>query len=261
MNLFSKKLLVVLIAGAAAQVALAAGPVATVNGTAIPQGHADALITEQTAKGTPDNDQLRGAVREELVRREILFQAAQKEGLDKTPDVATQIELARKAVVIRAYLQNFVAKNPVTDADVRKAYDEIKGRLGDTEYHARHILVDDEAEALAIVAKLNKGEKFDDLAKAHSKDPGSKDKGGDLGWNAPSTFVQPFSDAMVKLEKGKMTPAPIKTQFGYHIIKLDDTRKMAAPDFDQVSPQLKQRLQAQSLEQHILQLRTAADVK
>ncbi|MBT0960721.1 peptidylprolyl isomerase [Denitromonas iodatirespirans] len=260
MNLFSKKLLVVLIAGAS-QLAFAAGPVATVNGTAIPQDHADALISEQTAKGTPDNEQLRGAVREELVRREILYQTAQKEGLDKTPEVATQIELARKAVVIRAYLQGFVAKHPVTDADVRKAYDEIKGRLGDTEYHVRHILVEDEAEARALIAKINKGEKFDALAKAHSKDPGSKDKGGDLGWNNPGTFVQPFSDAMVKLEKGKMTPAPVKTNFGYHIIKLDDTRKMSAPEFDQVAPQLKQRLQAQSLEQHILQLRTAADVK
>lgn len=261
MNLFSKKLLVALIAGVATQLAVAANPVATVDGEAIPQAYADALLTEQKAKGTDDSEQLRGAVREELVRREILRQAAVKKGLDKKPEVETQMELAKQAVIIRAYLQDFVATNTVTDADVRKTYDEMKTRLGNTEYKVRHILVEDEANARALIAKLDKGEKFEDLAKANSKDPGSKDKGGELGWSNPGMYVPAFSEAMVKLKKGETTKEPVKSNFGYHIIQLEDTRQLEAPDFEKLAPQLKQRIQAQRLEQHIMQLRTSAKVE
>ncbi|MCB1938000.1 MAG: peptidylprolyl isomerase [Rhodocyclaceae bacterium] len=261
MNRFSKKLMITLIAGLSTQIAVAAANVATVNGKAIPQSYADALMVEQKAKGTPDSDQLRGAVREELVRREILLQAASKSGINKKPEVATQMELAKQAVVIRAYLQDFVANNEVTDADVRSAYDELKGRIGSTEYKVNHILVEDETEARALIAKLQAGEKFDELAKAHSKDPGSKDKGGELGWSNPGMYVPAFSEAMVKLGKGQMTTEPVKSNFGYHIIKVEDTRTLAAPEFDKLAPQLKQRLQAQRLEQHILELRTAAKVE
>ena len=248
MNLFSKKMIVALIAGVSTQIAIAANPVATVDGETIPQEYADALLTEQKAKGADDSDQLRGAVREELVRREILRQAAVKKGLDKKPEVKTQIELAGQAVIIRAYLQDFVANNAVTDAEVRKTYDEMKSRLGNTEYNVRHILVEDEANARALIAKLDKGEKFEDLAKANSKDPGSKDKGGELGWSNPGMYVPAFSEAMVKLKKGETTSEPVKSNFGYHIIRLDDTRQLEAPDFEKLAPQLKQRLQAQRLE-------------
>lgn len=261
MNLFSKKLLVALIAGVTTQLAVAASPVATVDGEAIPQAYADALLTEQEAKGTDDSEQLRGAVREELVRREILRQAAVKKGLDKKPEVETQMELAKQAVIIRAYLQDFVANNTVTDADVRKTYDEMKTRLGNTEYKVRHILVEDEANARALIAKLNKGEKFEDLAKANSMDPGSKDKGGELGWSNPGMYVPTFSEAMTKLKKGETTKEPVKSNFGYHIIQLEDTRQLEAPDFEKLAPQLKQRIQAQRLEQHIMELRTSAKVE
>lgn len=261
MNLFSKKLIVALIVGVSTQIAVAANPVATVDGTGIPQAYADALLTEQKAKGADDSEQLRGAVREELVRREILRQAAVKKGLDKKPEVKTQIELAGQAVIIRAYLQDFVANNPVTDAEVRKTYDEMKSRLGNTEYKVRHILVEDEANARALIAKLDKGEKFEDVAKANSIDPGSKEKGGELGWSNPGMYVPAFSEAMVKLKKGETTKEPVKSNFGYHIIQLEDTRELEAPDFEKLAPQLKQRLQAQRLEQHIMQMRTAAKVE
>ena len=161
----------------------------------------------------------------------------------------------------RIRVQDFVANNEVTDADVRSAYDELKGRIGSTEYKVNHILVEDETEARALIAKLQAGEKFDELAKAHSKDPGSKDKGGELGWSNPGMYVPAFSEAMVKLGKGQMTTEPVKSNFGYHIIKVEDTRTLAAPEFDKLAPQLKQRLQAQRLEQHILELRTAAKVE
>jgi peptidyl-prolyl cis-trans isomerase C len=220
--------------------------VATVNGTAIPQARADVLIAEQKAQGAPDSDQLRNAVKEELIRREVLAQEARKKG-SKSRRVQAQIELARQAVLIRAYLQDFVKAHPVSDADVKAEYDKIKSQLGDKEYKARHILVEKEEDAKAIIAKLDKGEKFEELAK-QSKDPGSKDKGGDLGWANPAGFVKPFAEALTKLEKGKYTTTPVKTDFGYHVIKLEDSRALKAPAFDEVKGQLKQRLEQQRVE-------------
>ncbi len=261
MKLFSKNLIAALIAGLAVHGAIAADAVATVNGKAIPQAYADALMAEQTAKGAPDSKELRDAVREELVRREILFQAAKKAGIDKKAEVKTQIELARQAVVLRAYLQDFVSTNPVTDADVRKAYDDMKNRLGDTEYDVSHILVKDEAKARALIAKIKGGAKFEDVAKAESDDPGSKEKGGELGWSSPGMYVPAFSDAMSKLKKGEMSEEPVKSNFGYHIIRINDMRKLDAPEFEKIAPQIKQRLQSQRLEKHIEEQRTAAKVQ
>jgi peptidyl-prolyl cis-trans isomerase C len=265
MKVIPNRLAMALIASLMTHAALAAGPapggpVATVNGTPIPASWADALITEQKAQGTPDSEQLRKAVTEELVRREVLAQEARKQGLDKQPTVAAQMDLARQAVLIRADLQAYVKANPVSDAEVKAEYDKIKANLGDKEYKPRHILVDKEEDAKAIISKLQSGQKFEELAK-DSKDPGSKDKGGELGWSNPGMFVKPFSDAMVKLEKGKFTPQPVKTDFGYHVIMLDDTRAMKAPSFDEVKPQLTQRLQQQKVEQHIIDLRSKATIK
>ncbi|MCB1961380.1 MAG: peptidylprolyl isomerase [Rhodocyclaceae bacterium] len=262
MNRLTKNLMLALIAGLTTQLAVAAANVATVNGKAIPQAYADALLALQKAKGAPDSNQLRGEVREALVKREILLQAAAKSGIDKKAEVATQMEMAQQSVLINAYLQSFVASNEVTDAQVRATYDEIKSRTGDTEYKVSHILVEDEAGARALIAKLKAGEKFDELAKAHSKDPGSKDKGGELGWSNPGMYVPTFSEAMVKLAKGQMTTEPVKSNFGFHIIKVDDTRTAdLLKPFEELAPQLKQRLQAQRVEQHILELRTAAKVE
>ena len=234
--------------------------VATVNGTAIPQARADVMISEQKSQGAPESEQLRNAVKEELVRREILSQEARKKGFEKNGSVQAQMELARQAVLIRAYLQDFVKAHPVSDAEVKSEYDKIKAQLGDKEYKARHILVEKEEDAKAIIAKLDKGEKIEDLAK-QSKDPGSKDKGGDLGWANPAGFVKPFAEALSKLEKGKYTATPVKTDFGYHVIKLEDSRPLKAPAFDEVKGQLKQRLEQQRVEKHMSELRSKATVK
>lgn len=259
MKIVPTRLAVSLIAAAIALPAFAQN-VATVNGTAIPQSRADLLVTEQKSQGAPDSEQLRAAVKEELIRREVLSQEARKKSLDKSAAVQAQMDMARQAVLIRAYLQDFVKAHPVSDADVKAEYDKIKSQLGDKEYKARHILVEKEEDAKAIIAKLDKGEKFDDLAK-QSKDPGSKDKGGDLGWANPASFVKPFADALSKLEKGKYTTTPVKTDFGYHVIKLEDTRPLKAPAFDEVKGQLKQRLEQQRVEKHIAELRSKAAVK
>jgi peptidyl-prolyl cis-trans isomerase C len=233
--------------------------VAVVNGKAVPAMRANAILAAQIAQGQPDSPQLRNAVREELVRREVLAQEAQKKGFDKKSEVQAQIELARQGVLIGAYLNDYVGKHPVSDEAVKKEYDSIRATLGDKEYKARHILVENDDEAKAVIEKLKKGEKFEDLAK-QSKDPGSKDRGGDLGWATPSSYVKPFSDALVKLEKGKFTETPVKSDFGYHVIMLDDTRELKAPAFEEVKGQIAQRLQQKVVEQHIAELRSKAKV-
>jgi len=259
----ASKLVAALICGAlfaGSAMAQKASPFVVVNGTSIPQSHAEAFIAEQKAQGAPEGPELRAAVREELIRREILSQEAKKKGLDKKSDVATQITLAGQAVLIRAYIQDYLKTHPVTDAQLKKDYEDIKSKLGGKEYKARHILVETEAEAKSLLDRLKKGEKFEELAK-QSKDPGSKDNGGDLGWSNPSNYVKPFADALVKLEKGKMTDAPVKSDFGWHIIQLDDVRPLTPPPYDQVKPQLQQRAQQQLVENMVKDLRAKAKVE
>ena len=167
----------------------------------------------------------------------------------------TQMDLASQTVLVRAYVADWVQKNPVPESELKSKYEKIKTQIGDKEYHVRHILVEKEDEAKEVIAELQKGAKFDDLAKARSKDPGSKDKGGDLDWNAPASFVKPFGDAMMKTSKGKFTPQPVQTQFGWHVILVEDERPAKVPSFDEVKPQLQQRLQAQWLDKYFKDLR------
>ncbi len=233
--------------------------VATVNGKAIPKSRVDAIVAAQVAQGRPDTPELRNQIREGLIQNEILLQEALKKGFDKRPEVRTQMELASQNVLVNAYMGDYVRNHPIGDDVLKKEYEDIKAKLGDKEYKARHILVDKEEDAKAIIEKLKKGEKFEDLAK-QSKDPGSKDRGGDLNWASPSSYVKPFADALVKLEKGKYTETPVKTDFGYHVIQLEDTRDLKLPSFDEVKPQLVQRKQQQMVEQYLEDLRKTAKV-
>jgi peptidyl-prolyl cis-trans isomerase C len=260
MKRFPSRLAIAMLAGFLALPAAAAESLAKVNGVAIPAERAEAMLAEQRAQGAPDSEQLKDAVREELIRREILSQQAASKGLAKKADVQAQMEMAKQAILIRAYLQDFVKNNPVSDADVQKEYDSIKSRMGDKEYKPRHVLVETEDQAKAIIAKLQSGTAFEEVAK-ESRDPGSKERGGELGWSNPGMFVQPFSEAMVKLEKGKYTTTPVKSDFGYHVIQLDDVRTTQAPPLDEVKPQLQQRLQQQKVEKHVLDLRAKAKVE
>ena len=231
-----------------------------VNGKTIPKSRIETMVAGQMAQGQPDTPELRNAVREELARREILVQAAQAKGIDKKADVQTQVEMARQQVVIGAYLQDFVKNNPPSEQQIRQEYDAIKARVGDKEYKARHILVQKEEEAKAIIAKLNKGEKFDDLAK-QSLDPGSKERGGDLGWSTPAAYVKPFADALVALQRGSYTKEPVKSDFGFHVILLEDSRELKLPTLDEAKPQISQRLAQQIVEKHVNDLRAKAKVQ
>ena len=232
---------------------------ATVNGQPISQSVYSAFLAEQMAQGAPDSPELQAAVKEELVRREILAQEARKKGLDKNINIQGQVELAKQAVLIRAFLSDYVKSNPISEAQLKAEYEVIKNNLGSTEYKARHVLVEKEDEAKAIIARLDKGEKFADLAK-QSKDPGSKDKGGELGWSSPNSYVKPFGEALGKLKKGEYTKTPVHSDFGYHVIQLDDSRPASPPPFEQVKPQLQQRANQQLVEKLVKELRDKAKV-
>ncbi len=213
------------------------------------------MVKERVQQGQQDSPELRNAVREELNTRELLAREARKQNLDKTADMKAQMDLAAQTVLVRAYVADWISKNPIPEADLRKEYDAIKGQIGDKEYKVRHVLVEKEDEAKEIVAELQKGAKFDEIAKARSKDPGSKDRGGDLDWNAPTNFVKPFGDAMKATPKGKFTAQPVQTQFGWHVIMVDDVRDAKVPTYEEVKPQLQQRMQAQWLDKYFKDLR------
>ena len=220
-----------------------------------PKAYFDLMVKERAAQGQPDSPELRASLREELNTRELIVREAKKKGLDKNPDIKTQMDLTSQTVLVRAYVADWVKANPVSDAALHKEYDAIKSQMGDKEYKVRHILVEKEDEAKEIIVLLQKGDKFEKLAE-RSKDPGSKANGGDLDWNAPANFVKPFSDAMVKLPKGKFTTVPVQTQFGWHVIEVDDIREAKVPPFDEVKPQLAQRMQGQQLDVYFKELRT-----
>ena len=245
----------------AAPAAPATGPVATVNGVAIPRQRADFVIRQQTARGAQDSDALRARVREVLINNEVIAQEANKAGTAKKAEVQMQLEMARQEIVVNSYVNDWILKHPPSDAEIQTEYDRAKASTGTTEYKARHILVESEDEAKKLIADLKKGGKFDELAKTSSKDPGSKDRGGDLDWQIPGVFEKTFADAMVGLQKGKMTEAPVRTRFGFHIIQLDDTRPVKIPPLAEVKPQIQQRLMQIKVDQMVSELRKKAKVE
>ncbi|ATG19854.1 peptidylprolyl isomerase [Ralstonia mannitolilytica] len=209
---------------------------AVVNGKAIPSAKVDALIKKS---GQPESPELRNRAREMLIDRELLEQDALKRGLLEREDVQEQLTQARLNVLVAAEFEDYVKNSPATEEELRKQYDKIKTQFGNgKEYHAHHILVEKEADAKAIIAKLKAGAKFEDIAKAQSKDKGSGANGGDLDWANPGTYVPEFSAALTALKKGEITQTPVKTQFGWHVIRLDDTRDAKIPSFEEVKPQL-----------------------
>ncbi len=233
----------------------------SVNGVLIPAARFEFLENMAKQQGQPDSPELHGMVKENLVNQEILVQEAMKKGLDKTPEVAMQLEMMRQQILGRAAIGEYVKNNPVKDELLKAEYEKMTALMGDKEYHAKHILVEKEDEAKAIIAELNKKGDFAKIAKAKSKDAGSAKNGGDLEWQAPNRFVKPFSDAMVALEKGKFSQTPVKSDFGYHIIKLEDSRESKKPEFAQVKEQLKPRLQQQQIETMITEMRAKAKIE
>ncbi len=215
---------------------------AVVNGKAIPTSRMEPFLQQAAGSGKPVTDDVKAQIKDEIITREVFAQEAQKHGMDATENFKTQMELARQSILIRELLTEYQKTNPVTDAEIKAEYDMFVANNGGKEYHARHILVATEAEAKAIIAQLKKGGKFDVIAKKSSKDPGSGANGGDLDWANPKSYVKEFSEALVALKKGQTTEAAVKTQFGFHIIRLEDVRDAKLPAFDEIKPQIAQKL-------------------
>ncbi len=234
---------------------------AIVNGKAVPKERAEALKQQVERSGRPVTPDLDAQIKEEVIAREIFMQEAQKRGLEASPDYKAQMELARQTILIRELFLDQQKKDPVTDAEIKAEYDKFVAANSGKEFKASHILVEKEEEAKAILASLKKGGKFEEIAKKQSKDPGSGAKGGDLDWATPSSYVSEFTEAMIKLEKGQTTQAPVKSQFGWHIIRLDDVREAQLPKLDEVKPQISQQLQQMKVTKFQDDLRTKAKVE
>ena len=239
----------------------ATGPVATVNGVQIPRSRLDIVLRQQTARGAQDNEQLRTQLREALINNELLIQEANRSGVAKKAEVAQQIDLVRQEVIANAVVADYIRVHPISDADVQKEYERAKSQTGDREYKARHVLVATEDDAKSVLAEIRKGGKFDDVAQKRSLDEGTRPKGGDLDWNVPTNFDKAFADALVKLEKGKMTDAPVRSRFGFHVIMLDDVRPVNFPPLSQVNQQIQQRLVSQKVDGLLRDLRAKAKIE
>jgi peptidyl-prolyl cis-trans isomerase C len=235
--------------------------VAIVNGKAVPKTRLDALTQQIERSGRPVTPDMQAQLREEVIAREIFMQEADKLGLAATDSFKAQMELARQTLLIRELFADYEKKNPVTDAMLKAEYDKFAAANGGKEYKARHILVEKEADAKNIIASLKKGGKFEDIAKKQSKDTGSGANGGDLDWANPTSYVPEFSEAMLKLNKGQLTDAPVKTQFGFHVIRVDDIRDVKLPAFEEVKPQIAQQMQQERLGAFQQNLRSKAKVE
>lgn len=234
--------------------------IAVVNGRPIPKERADLFIKELERQGQQSSPELASLVRQELVDREVLLQEAERRGLPAKAETRFQIETARTQILIQSLVQDELSRNPVTDDEISQEYKRMTAGQS-TEYRARHILVESRDQARAVIGRLKKGEAFEQLAKQLSKDPGSAGNGGDLDWASADTFVEPFSKAMASLKKGSLTTEPVQTQFGWHVIRLDDVRETAPPPLAEVRTQIVEGLQRQKLSNFQQSLRGKAEIK
>ncbi len=246
---------------APAAAAQSTGLAVKVNGVSIPQHRIEAAIKSRIAQGQPDSPEMRKGIRDALINQEVIAQEAVKNGLHKQQSVATKIELDRQSVLVNAYFEDYFKRNALTDEVLRKEYEQLKPQIPAKEYKVRHILVGKEDEARGIIAQIRKGVSFEKLAAEHSKDPGSKGRGGDLDWAPAERYVKPFGEALTRLKKGQMTDAPVQTDFGFHVIRLDDERASKVPSFEDAKGQLQQMMQNQMVQKLIADLRAKAKVE
>ncbi len=236
-------------------------PKITVNGKEIPAHRYEWMMRRALSQGQQDSPELQKNIKESLIRSEIVSQEAAKLGLEKHPEVAIQLDMARQQLLGAVYVQDYLKKNPITDEKLKSEYNVKVKDVGDKEYKAQHILVQKEEDAKEVIAQLKKGGDFAKLAKDKSIDTGSKESGGSLDWSTPGSFVKEFSEAMAKLKKGEYTQAPVKTQFGYHVIKLEDTRPLKPPPFDEIKERIRQEQSQATVKKMIDDLRGKAKVE
>jgi peptidyl-prolyl cis-trans isomerase C len=236
--------------------------VATVNGKPITKKSVEQFVNLLVTRGATKSAQLEDQVKKEMINRLILIQAAEKAGISTQPDIQTEIELARQSILVRALMSNYLQKNPITEAQIQDEYNRLKQQqAGKLEYHVQHILVPDEKKAKDILKDIQNGKKFADAAKEESQDPGSAEKGGDLGWAPATNYVEPFQQAIMALKKGQLIDAPVRTQYGWHIIKVLDTRPIELPTLDKLRPQVEEILRQKLLANYQKQLRDKAKIQ
>lgn len=232
--------------------------VAKVNGVTIPQSRADILLREVQAQGRQDSPELRDMVKQELISREVMAQEAVRIGLNKNPEVSAQVDLARQNVLVGAYLNEMARRNPVSEDALKKAHERFKDSPAANEYRARHILVASEAEAKEIITQIKGGADFAKIAAEKSRDEGTKAQGGELQWAVPTSYVRPFAEALAKLKKGQMTEMPVQSNFGWHVIRLEDQRPL---NYEAIKPQLQQVVQRENVQKAVADLRAKAKVE
>lgn len=239
--------------------AWAADP-ATVNGKPVKQSIVEYIIRDAAAQGKQVDDNVRANIIEKLITSELIDQEAQKSGIDKQPDFLAKEELTRRELRINAYIEDYIRKNPIDDQAVKSEYDKFKAQLSDKEYKAVHILVKTEDDAKDVISQLAKGADFAQLAREKSLDRGSRENGGDLGWFQPESMVKPFSDAAMKLQKGLYTTVPVQTEYGWHVIRLEDVRDTTPPAFEAVKNEILTNLRRQQLDKLVGGLRDKAKI-
>ncbi len=245
-----------------AAVAEAPKPLAVVNGVALPQIYGNFVRQSRLNRGGAPDTLSEDSIREAVVTAELMSQEALRKGLDKGPTLLAAMEFQKKEMLSQALIEDFVRNHPIDDDAVKAEYDKAKAKAGDSEYRARHILVNSEKEAKDLIAKLTAGKKakFEDLAKKASKDS-SAGNGGDLGWTLPANLVPEFANAMVKLKKGEVSKEPVQTKFGWHVIRLEDTRKLDFPTFDKLKNRIASQMQQHQLRKFVQELRATAKVE
>lgn len=250
-------------AGAAAAKAAEPGKtLAVVNGVALPQIFANFVRQSRVNRGGAPDTLTDEAVRDAVIIAELLSQEAMRKGLDKGPTLLAAMEFQKKELLSQALIEDYLRSHPLAEEAIKAEYDKAKDKAGESEYRARHILVNSEKEAKDLIAKLTTGKKakFEDLAKKYSKDS-SAGNGGDLGWTLPANLVPEFANAMVKMKAGQVSKEPVQTKFGWHVIRLEETRKMEFPEFDKLKNRIASQMQQQNLRKYVLELRAGAKIE
>lgn len=237
--------------------------VATVNGETITENDYENYLKARQAQQAPipDKDREREVVLDEMINRLLLVQHAREKGVDKEPDIYFQLKRQTENTLARGLLRSYVKEHPITDEDVQKRYEKETEKMNKTEFHARHILSRTEDEAKEVIKSLASGEKFEKVAKAKSADARSAQEGGDLGWFNQGSMVPEFFAAVSAMKPGETSAAPVKTDFGWHVIKLEGTRPLTIPPIDQVRPNITQLVQQGRVDELVNELKAKAKIK
>ena len=238
-------------------------PLAVVNGVALPQIFANFVRQGRMNRNSPPEALTEESIREAVVTAELMSQEAVRQGLDKNATLQAALEFQKKELFSKALIEEFVRNNPIQEEAVKAEYDKAKAKAGSTEYRPRHILLNSEKEANAVITRLTTGKKkakFEDLAKTESKDS-SAGNGGDLGWVLPANLVPEFAEAMSKMKAGEISKKPVQTKFGWHVIRMEEIRKLDFPDYDKLKERIASQMQQLQLRKYVVELRAGAKVE